>query len=110
MTGLGCAKGGFPYCPNLDQVYFCKDGTTCFRNDLLKYQLAGRKDCICPDGISPRCISDNDLVKCPDGSYPDPSVGKPGEYYNGCSEEYFEVPKEWARDKSVFNKKPATKN
>ncbi len=95
-TGLGCVDGGMPFCPLIDYNYFCRDGTTVFRNDVLTYIAEDRRGCICPDGVAPRCITDGDLIKCPDGSYPDKSVGQVQEFLKGCTEEAFEVPKEWA--------------
>ena len=42
VTALGCAKGGFPWCPNTkDHKYFCRNGDTVFLEDLAAYQIQG---------------------------------------------------------------------
>ena len=55
VTGLGCAQGGTPYCPDVKEPTFvCKDGTKFSRNDVLRHQAAGRDECVCADGVMPR--------------------------------------------------------
>ena len=76
MTGLGCAKGGFPYCnaDDFDMQYFCKDGQRGWLNFLLQYQIEGRQGCYCKDGSIPKCKNNGEAAQCPDGSFPDPKV------------------------------------
>merc|ERR1712165_76688 len=73
VTGLGCAKGGFPYCnaKTTDRNYFCKDGQRAWLKFLIQYQIDGRKDCFCKDNSLPRCINSGQPAQCPDGSLPD---------------------------------------
>ena len=88
VTGLGCKKGGFPWCPKtVDHGYFCKNGDTVFLEDLAQYQIQGRTGCICKDGIEPRCSSTGDVIVCPDGTYVDHSVKVPGGYLDSCKKE-----------------------
>jgi hypothetical protein len=75
VTGLGCINGGTPYCPGIaNKGHFCKvergrkynelfvvksalifqDGSYAFCNNMINYNLEGRKGCICKDGIHPR--------------------------------------------------------
>ncbi len=96
VTGLGCKEGGTPFCPNTtDKEYFCKDGSKVFINHLLKYQLAERTDCICADGIAPRCRKTGEQVVCPDGAPIDFSIGKPGNFLDGCRDVPFQPKAEW---------------
>ena len=76
VTGLGCAKGGFPYCnaKDIDQQYFCKDGQRGWLNFLLQYQIEGREGCYCNDGSVPKCKNNGEAAQCPDGSFPDTEV------------------------------------
>ena len=88
VTGFGCAKGGFPWCPNtVDHKYFCKNGDTVFLEDLAQYVIQGRTGCVCRDGIEPRCKETGDVLVCPDGSYVDYRIGNPGAYLDGCRNE-----------------------
>jgi hypothetical protein len=90
VTGNGCANGGTPFCPNIyDKDLFCKNGNPVLLNDFAKYVIEGRKGCICKDGIAPRCRTTGNAIQCPDGSPIDWSLGKPGDFFDGCSNDTF---------------------
>ena len=90
VTGLGCAKGGTPYCPDVKEpTWVCKDGTKYSRNDILRHQATGRDECVCRDGVMPKCLNTKDYIKCPDGSDWDINFGNPGTYLTTCKYEEF---------------------
>ena len=74
----------------MPKFMYCKDGTALDRPRLFQYMLEGRDGCICEDGIMPRCENTDDLMKCPDNSDVDWSLGGPPEFRN-CKVEAFRV-------------------
>ena len=91
LTGMGCKKGGMPWCPPTDKRQtdsVCRDGTPMYMNEVLKYRTEFRSDCICKDGFSPRCRETNSWKKCPDGEDYDPSADPWGGYAQRCDNNY----------------------
>ena len=86
---MGCKSGGFPSCPRHNNLV-CKDGTLLTWATFFSFKLEGYKGCLCRDGIMPKCIDTDDVIKCPDGSDIDWKLGGPEEYVD-CNFEDFHV-------------------
>ena len=86
---MGCRNGGVPTCPTSNNN-FCKDGTNINRKAFIEHKLKGRGDCICVDGIMPKCKDTNDYIKCPDGGDVEWGIGGPRDFVN-CRLEEFDV-------------------
>merc|ERR1711879_861661 len=68
VTELGCPNGGTPHCPKMKEPTF-----------------AGKDECICADGVAPKCEDTNEYLKCPDGADYDLKLGNPGAYLSQCT-------------------------
>ena len=86
---MGCRNGGVPTCPRSNNN-LCKDGTNINRKVFIEHKLKGTGDCICVDGIMPKCKDTNDYIKCPDGGDVDWGIGGPRDFVN-CRLEEFDV-------------------
>ncbi len=92
VTGFGCPKGGIPDCPKEYELY-CKDGTNLSPTRVMRHKMVtGRvQNCICKDGIMPRCKTTGDVPKCP-GTEEEPDFSLGGaEDFIGCRVEYFDL-------------------